>query len=107
MKHSLKYPRTTSELKNLINFLDFTSREIEEDLNTKSHSRSWLQLCHQVNLVKKEARSKVDQAKLLNKEAKQNLNPVSYLSTTCDVNFHDKVLNTLEKWMRSKGIPIW
>lgn len=80
----IKYPRTTSELHRLINFLDFKIKEIKD--SSKKATKEWLNLCYFVSQILTESLSK---AKKENKSQD---------------NIDFKIANTLEKWMRINKI---
>jgi hypothetical protein len=107
MKHLVRYPRSKSELNKLIEFFNFRIIDLKKDANHKLQSRNWLRLCQDANEIRKAGLKNLSDSKQENKQAKKNFYIITYATTTCDVNFHDKVVHTLEKWMKSKGIPVW
>lgn len=107
MKNIIKYPRTTSELYRLLNFLDHNFKLMEETKDKKYKSREWMRICQSTNDIRKNALDLLKSSEDKNKEAKTQLSLLKYATSSYDINFHNKVFTTVEKWMMAKKFPIW
>ena len=107
MKNYLRYPRNTSELNRMINFLDRSLLEINEIKNKKNQSREWMRVYHAINTIRKDAIQNLQDSKKKHAESKTSLSLISMATSNIDFNFHDKVINILEKWMKINRFPKW
>lgn len=105
MKNYLRYPRSNSELRTLINFLNHKTKSLEP--KSKESAREWMRICQNINDIRKEASYLVESSKNKTDKSKENLSPFSFFSNVLDLNFHTKVINTIDKWMRANKFPIW
>ena len=96
----LKYPKTTSDLNRLIIFLDRNMQDISSSKNPKNKSRETIRIFHNANHILNEAKISIQKLE----ESNQNINQSN---TTTDLNFHKKVINNIEKWMKTNKFPIW
>lgn len=105
MKNYLRYPRTNLELNKLINFLEHRIKDL--DPKSKQSAREWMRICQNINDIRREASHLIHSSQEKADEAKKNCSPISFLTNSLSTNFHTKVINTMDKWMRANKFPIW
>lgn len=104
MKNYLRYPRTNLELNKLINFLEHRVKNLDQ--KQKQSAREWMRICQNINDIRKEASHLIKTSQEKTDEAKKNCSPVSFLTNSLENNFHTKVINKVDKWMRDNKFPI-
>ena len=107
MKNFIRYPRSNSELNKMMQHLDRNLSDTQKLQNKQIQSREWMRICQAINDIHKEALIQVKSSNDKYNQAKQSLSMISIATSTLDHNFHTKVINIVEKWMRTNKFPIW
>ncbi len=106
MKNFLRYPRTTAELNKMLVFLDRNLQDILKLQDKKLRSREWMRICQAINTVRKDALDKIKESNDEYSKAKKSLSIISLATSTINHNFHNKIINIIDKWMKANKIPI-
>ena len=106
MKNFLRYPRSTTELNKMLAFLDRNLQDILKLQDRKLKYKEWIKIAQAINDIRKDALEKIKQSDDDYSKAKKSFSIISLATSTIDHNFHNKIINIIDKWMKVNKIPI-
>jgi len=101
----ITYPRNAGEARRIFAILDTRWTELINIPDRRRRAKEWIKLVRDVTQIHKESFEHIELANSEVNKAKETCSFVKIISSTVNLNFHQKNRRVLEKWMRSKKIP--